>query len=88
MTVIIIALAMPVAAGDTYFRGCSDGTYVRPHYRSASDGDLYNNWSTRGNVNPYTGETRPVDPYGIGSSSRSQPSLKPSYDRGGRQIPR
>ena len=33
-----------------------DGTYVQPHHRSAPDGNFYNNWSTTGNVNPYTGE--------------------------------
>lgn len=33
-----------------------DGTYVPPHYRSAPDGNFSNNWSTVGNVNPYTGE--------------------------------
>ena len=33
-----------------------DGTYVQPHMRSAPDGNFWNNWSTRGNVNPYNGE--------------------------------
>jgi hypothetical protein len=33
-----------------------DGTYVAPHYRSAPDGNKSNNWSTKGNVNPYTGK--------------------------------
>jgi hypothetical protein len=33
----------------------SHGTYVPPHYRSAPDGNFYNNWSTWGNINPYTG---------------------------------
>ena len=37
-----------------YYR--KSGTYVQPHYRSAPDGNFYNNWSTRGNVNPYTGQ--------------------------------
>ena len=32
------------------------GTYVDPHYRSAPDGNFGNNWSTKGNVNPYSGE--------------------------------
>lgn len=32
-----------------------DGTYVQPHMRSAPDGNFSNNWSTVGNVNPYTG---------------------------------
>lgn len=34
-----------------------DGTYVQPHYRTAPDGRFYNNWSTKGNFNPYTGES-------------------------------
>jgi len=33
-----------------------DGTYVQPHNRSAPDGNFNNNWSTKGNVNPYTGK--------------------------------
>lgn len=32
----------------------SNGTYVAPHYRSSPDRSSFNNWSTRGNVNPYT----------------------------------
>lgn len=34
----------------------SNGTYVQPHYRSGADHTVRNNWSTRGNVNPYTGK--------------------------------
>lgn len=34
----------------------SNGTYVAPHYRSSSDSYKFNNYSTRGNVNPYTGK--------------------------------
>lgn len=37
-----------------YFR--KDGTYVMPHFRSDPDGYFFNNWSTYGNINPYTGE--------------------------------
>lgn len=37
-----------------YYR--KNGTYVQPHYRSAPDDIIYNNWSYKGNVNPYTGE--------------------------------
>ncbi|WP_313042250.1 hypothetical protein [Acinetobacter sp.] len=37
-----------------YYR--KDGTYVRPYYRSNPDGNFNNNWSTIGNVNPYTGK--------------------------------
>lgn len=37
-----------------YFR--KDGTYVRPHYRTAPDGNPYNNYSFPGNCNPNTGK--------------------------------
>ncbi len=37
-----------------YYR--SNGTYVRGHYRSRRDNNPYNNWSTRGNINPHTGD--------------------------------
>ena len=39
---------------DGYFR--KDGTYVAPHKRTAPDGRFDNNWTTVGNVNPYTGK--------------------------------
>jgi hypothetical protein len=44
-----------------YYR--KNGTYVEPHYRSSPNSPVYDNWSTRGNVNPYTGEvgTRDYD---------------------------
>lgn len=43
---------------DVYVKGYykRDGTYVRPHMRSNPDRSFYNNWSTKGNVNPYTGK--------------------------------
>ncbi len=43
-----------------YFRG--DGTYVRPHVRSAPDGNPYNNYGFPGNYNPNTGGISPGDP--------------------------
>jgi hypothetical protein len=48
-----------------YQRGYTrrDGTYVAPHMRTRPDGNPWNNYSTRGNVNPYTGRGGTVDPY-------------------------
>ena len=34
----------------------SDGSYVGGHYRSSPNSSVYDNWSTYGNVNPYTGQ--------------------------------
>src|SRR5229473_473291 len=59
-------------SGSVYVRGYirKDGTYVQPYMRSAPDGNFWNNWSTIGNVNPYTGEpgtkTQPPPGYGGG----------------------
>lgn len=33
-----------------------DGTYVTPHRATNPDGKKSNNWSQKGNVNPYTGK--------------------------------
>ena len=43
-----------------YFK--SNGSYVAPHYRSNPDATPYNNWSTKGNINPYTGKEGYKDP--------------------------
>jgi len=48
-----------------------DGTYVEPHHRTAPDSDRFNNFSTQGNTNPYTGQPGRVDPYGSHSNSNS-----------------
>ncbi len=42
----------------TYVHGHTrkDGTYVKGHRRSASDHNFTNNWTTKGNDNPYTGK--------------------------------
>lgn len=41
----------------------SNGTYVRPSHATNPDSTKNNNYSTRGNVNPYTGKigTKPRD---------------------------
>ena len=44
-----------------YYR--SNGTYVQPHYRSNPNSSRSDNYSTKGNYNPYTGKKGTVDPY-------------------------
>lgn len=41
----------------------STGTYVQPHYRSSPNSSRYDNYSTRGNYNPYTGKKGSTSPY-------------------------
>ena len=54
-----------------------NGTYVQPHYRTAPDNTQYNNYSTVGNVNPYTGKAGYIQPtYGTVYTSISVPSIQ------------
>ncbi|MBT2187211.1 hypothetical protein [Sphingobium nicotianae] len=41
----------------------ADGTYVAPHVQTNPNATKLDNWSTRGNVNPITGQAGTVDPY-------------------------
>jgi hypothetical protein len=40
----------------------SNGTYVQPSHRTSPDSTLFDNWSTKGNFNPYTGKAGTVNP--------------------------
>jgi len=44
-----------------YYR--SNGTYVQGYYHTAPDGNPYNNYSSRGNTNPYNGQNGTAIPY-------------------------
>lgn len=39
-----------------------DGTYVAPSHATNPNNSKYDNWSTKGNVNPYTGKEGTKDP--------------------------
>lgn len=41
----------------------SNGTYVMPHYQTAPNATKLDNWSSKPNVNPYTGKAGTKDPY-------------------------
>jgi hypothetical protein len=78
----IAALALSAtASAQVYVHGYTkkDGTYVAPHYRSNADGNPYNNWSTKGNVNPYTGHAGTKNPYSSYSNSNSAYGYSNSY---------
>ena len=73
LLIALFALSFSSAAlADTYVKGYSkkDGTYVQPHYRSSSDSNKFNNYSTQGNSNPYTGQQGTSNPYAM-------PEIKP-----------
>lgn len=65
---LIMAAALVLAAGAAeakYQRGYvrKNGTYVSGHFKSNSDSSKFNNYSTKGNRNPYTGKKGYKNPY-------------------------
>lgn len=41
----------------------STGRYVAPHYKTTPNKTKFDNFSTKGNYNPYTGKKGTVSPY-------------------------
>lgn len=68
-TLIALAAAGSAFAGDHYVSGYtrSNGTYVAPHYQTNPNSTTSDNYSTVGNVNPYTG------------APGTKPDTRPSY---------
>lgn len=84
MKTIIFALAALLFATSAdaqqwvngYTKG--NGTYVQGYYRSTPDGNPYNNYSTRGNVNPFTGAVGTRNPTpSYGGNLYPQPTYQP-----------
>jgi hypothetical protein len=65
LAVAALAISTAAVGASTQVDGHvnKDGTYVPPHYRTTPDHSLLNNYSTQGNVNPYTGKEGTVNPY-------------------------
>ena len=84
---LFIMLAMCIfstqAFADTYVRGYtrSDGTYVNGYYRSSPNHTKLDNFSTKGNYNPYTGQKGYIDPYGNNQSRSYNNSFYSNYNR-------
>lgn len=81
---LTLIFACSAVARDVYVQGHyrKDGTYVQGYYRTSPDQTTSNNYSTRGNVNPYTGEegTKPsTDGYSTPGSSSSSSSYNCHY---------
>ncbi|MHC5820172.1 MAG: hypothetical protein ACYT04_30965, partial [Nostoc sp.] len=77
ISTVIASPALADTSVNGYYR--SNGTYVEPYHRSDSNGTTYDNYSTRGNVNPYTGQSgtrnpEPNNPYSNNSSQYSYPN--------------
>lgn len=64
LMIAALMLTAGVCSAQTHVDGYTkkDGTYVAPHVRTAPDATKDNNYSTKGNTNPYTGKEGTVTP--------------------------
>lgn len=83
---VALLLGASIAQADRWVSGYlrSDGTYVNGYWRSEPDGLFYNNYSTYGNINPYTGSlgtrrTPSVGGWGYSSGYLTAPRYYPTY---------
>jgi hypothetical protein len=62
---VSIFIVSDALARDTTVKGRvrKDGKYVAPHHRTAPNKTRTDNYSSKPNVNPYTGKSGRVDPY-------------------------
>jgi hypothetical protein len=76
LTVALIIAVMPAFA-QVHVNGYTtkNGSYVAPHERTAPNKTNLDNYSTKGNINPYTGQpgTKAPDQFGVGSVPAIQP---------------
>lgn len=81
-SLILIAMlaTSTIAMADNYVNPYvrKDGTYVEGHNKSSADRNPYNNYTTQGNSNPYTGREGTKDPYQV-----QQQYQQPSYNNNG-----
>jgi hypothetical protein len=65
LTLMALSFGATELQAQTYVGGYtkSDGTYVAPHYRSTPNSTVLDNYSTKGNTNPYTGKKGTKSPY-------------------------
>ena len=81
LLLLMFAIALPSFAyqshNSTYVRGYTkrDGSYVQGYRRSTPNYTQNDNWSTRGNYNPYTlkqGTQTPQSNYGYGYNQNTR----------------
>ena len=76
----VLGSSAAYAQGSHYVQGHTtrSGNYVSGHYATNPNSTKLDNYSTQGNMNPYTGQSGTVDPY---RSTQSNPTGSP-YNSG------
>jgi hypothetical protein len=64
IAVLLLSLFLPAWAEAKYTRSYvrRDGTFVSGYRSSRPDRNRWNNYSSKGNINPYTGKRGSIDP--------------------------
>jgi len=79
--VCMLGISAVAFAKDVYVQGYyrSNGTYVQPYHRSSPNSTTDDNYGTKGNINPFTGQPGTIappspfgtdpgtNPYGLGN---------------------
>lgn len=62
---LLLTIVSPVFASHTYVNGYykSNGTYVSRYARTSPNSTKLDNFSTKGNINPYTSKTGTINLY-------------------------
>jgi len=69
-TFLFLISFAPQVEAESRIRGYykrSTGIYVMPYYRTSPNKSKFDNYSTKGNFNPYTGKKGTVNPFKIKS---------------------
>lgn len=71
---VILSVLSATASADNFTHGYTrrDGTYVQPHMKSEQNQYKFDNYSSRGNINPYTGSA---------GTHRNEFSSPPSFNK-------
>lgn len=80
MILLAALLSSAAMARDVYVQPhvTRNGSYVQGHYQTAPDHNVYNNYSTQGNINPYTGQSGTVNPYTLPQPAYRPPTYNPN----------
>ncbi len=84
---VLLMMAGAGMANDESVRGYirRDGTYVQPHHQTTPNSTKLDNYSTQGNVNPYTGREGTVNPYSTPQPTYTPPANQSGYGTSPRQ---
>lgn len=69
LTILAVATTAHAQVRSTRGYVKSNGTYVAPHYSTTPNATRTDNWTSRPNVNPYTGKAGTKNPYAPSYSS-------------------